>query len=33
MADAIDRADDGIAALDQAVDPHERVLLTAIVVH
>ena len=33
MADAIDRADDGIAALDHAVDAHERVLLAAIVMH
>lgn len=31
MADAIDRADDGVAALNHAVDPHQRVLLAAVV--
>lgn len=33
MADAVDRADDGVAAFDHAVDAHERVFLAAIVVH
>lgn len=33
MADAVDRADDRITALDHAVDAHERVLLAAVVMH
>lgn len=33
MADAVDWAHDRVAALDHAVDAHERVLLATIVVH
>lgn len=33
MADAINGADDRVAALDHAIDPHESVLLATIVVH
>jgi hypothetical protein len=32
MADAVDRAEDGVATFDHPVDPHQRVLLAAIVV-